>query len=118
MTLKLNPKNDLAFVATIKLANDAGVLTPLTTGSGEAFLATSNDSEATAADASLVGEVLYTGKPGKWLVRFDGSILDSTLLATLFATTTPWCIVQFPNDIRVAVELAYEDAKVVTVVSA
>jgi len=114
--MKLNPLNDLAFLVTIKVTDDGGSSTPLAANAtGTAFLATSNASTATAADATLVVAPLYTGKPGRFLVRFDATLLTSTLLATLFAAETPWCIVTFPGDIRVAVELMYEDALVVAV---
>lgn len=115
--LNLYPKNDLAFVATIKVATDAGVLAPLNTGTGTAFLATSSSSTATAADPSLVGEVVYTNKPGKWLVRFDADLLTPALLASLFANATPYCIVEFEGDVRAVIELAYLDAKLVAVAS-
>lgn len=121
-TLGLYPLNDLAFVATVKVANDAGVLTPLLgAATAEAFLSTSKASTATAAadgDPTLVCTPIYTNKPGKFLVRFDASLLDPTLLASLFtAPAEAWCILIFDGDIRVAIELAYEDSLVVAVSS-
>ena len=119
MTLGLYPLNDLAFVATVKVANDAGVLTPLLgAATATAFLATSKASTATAADPTLVTTPIYTNKPGKFLVRFNAPLLDPALLATLFAAPAEaWCILVFDEDIRVAVELAYEDSLVVAVTS-
>jgi len=115
MTLGLNPKNDLAFLVTVKVANDAGVLSPLLgAATATAFLAVSKSSTAVAADASLVTTPIYTNKPGKFLVRFDASLLLSALLASLFAAPAEaWCILVFEGDIRVAIELAYEDSLVV-----
>lgn len=103
----LYPLNDFAFIATIKVANSAGVLVPLDTTIGTAFLATSDSPTATAADPSLVMTPTYTGAGGKWLIAFDASVLDAALLASLFATATPYVIIQFPNSVRVAVECAY-----------
>lgn len=119
MTVKLHPLNDLAFVATIRKVNGEGALVALTDDDvvdpPTAFLALSSDPEVEAADATLVSTPSYTGKPGKWLVQFDGSVLVPTLLETLFAATTPWCIIQFQDDLRVAVELVYESDRVITV---
>jgi len=107
----LYPTNDFAMIATLRVPNSAGVLVALETGTPSAFLAVSDSPTATAADATLVMTPTYTGAGGKWLVAFDASVLTPALLATLYATTTPYVIIAFPNSIRVAVECAYLASK-------
>ena len=111
----ITPKNDCAFVVTLRLVDDTGRYVNLSTGTLTAFLATSAASTATAADASLVGSVLYTGAGGRWLVRFDASILTPALLASLFETDTPYVIIEGENNVRFAIEAAYADFKLVEV---
>lgn len=111
----ITPKNDCAFLVTLRLVDDTGRYTNLSTGTLTAFLATSDASTATAADNSLVGSVVYTGAGGRWLVRFDASILTSALLASLFASTTPYIIIEGENNVRFAIEAAYSDTKRVEV---
>lgn len=105
------PLNDFAFIATLKVPNSLGVLVALESGTPSAFLAVSDSPTATAADATLVMTPTYTGAGGKWLVAFDASVLTAALLATLYAATTPYVIIAFPNSIRVAVECAYLASK-------
>jgi hypothetical protein len=111
----ITPKNDCAFVVTLRLVDDTGRYVNLTTGTLSAFLAASESSTAEAADPSLVGSVVYTGAGGRWLVRFDASILTSALLASLFASDTPYIIVEGENNVRFAIEAAYSDSKLVEV---
>lgn len=112
---KLNPKNDLAFVATIRVVNASGNYEPLDEGTPTAFLATSSASTATAADVTLVSTPTFTGKAGKWLVKFESDVLTPALLSSLFAAATPWVVIEFAEGVRVAIECAYEDAKLVVV---
>jgi hypothetical protein len=107
------PLNDFAFIATIKVANTAGALVPLTTGTPTAFMAISDSPTATAADASLITVPTYTGAGGKWLVAFDAAQLTPTLLATLFGTRAPYVIIQFPNAVRIVVKCAYSPVRTV-----
>lgn len=112
-TLKLHPLNDLAFVATLKTMGASGALAPLESGAVTAFLATDDAPTATAADSTLVSTPIYTGSGGKWSVRFPASALQPTLLATLFATATPYCILQADGGIRAAIALLYEPVNLV-----
>lgn len=108
-TPKLYPLNDCALLVTVRVVNNAGRYVPLEASvAPTAFLATSNEPTATAADLSLVTTPVYTGASGRWLVAFDAADLTPSLLATLFGSTTPFCIVQFTDDVRVAIELDYE----------
>lgn len=109
----LNPKNDLAFVVTLRVVDDTGRYINLSTGTVTAFLSTSADSEAVAADASLVADVIYTGSGGRWLVRFDASLLLPDLLNTLFANAIPYVIVEAANNVRFAIECQFADSKLV-----
>ena len=111
----LHPKCDLALLVTLKQVNAAGALVPLESGAVTVFVATSSASTATAADPTLTGTATYTGAGGKWLCTVDASVLTSTLLASLFAATTPWFIVWAQDANRIAIELAYLDANVVDV---
>lgn len=80
------------------------------TATVEAFLADSNLPTATAADASLVATCTSIGS-GRWIVEFPGSILDATMLASLFASTTPYAIITADTSVRVAQELAYSASR-------
>ena len=110
----LYPTNDFAMIATLRVPNSAGVLVALETGTPSAFLAVSDSPTATAADATLVMTPTYTGQGGKWLVAFDAAVLTPALLASLFASVTPYIIIAFLNASRVAVECAYLPSKKVT----
>lgn len=116
MSIALYPANDLALTVKLQQVDPtSGVKTPLTDGAVTAFLATTNSPSAVAADASLsVSATHLTG--GKWLVFFDASLLSPTLLDTLFASVTPYLIIQMPDQVRVYVELAYSASRPATVV--
>lgn len=105
------PLNDFAFLATLRVPNAAGVLIPLETGTPSAFLALTDTPTEVAADPTLTMTPTYTGAGGRWLIAFDAAVLTPSLLATLFAATTPYVIVAFPNSIRVAIECAYLASK-------
>jgi hypothetical protein len=114
--VQLHPRNDLAFVVTVRRANSAGRLVPLEQATDPvAFLATSSGSEATAADPTLSVTPTPTGSAGKWLVVFQSDTLTAQALEDAgFAEGTPlYCVVQFDEGVRVAVELALVDTKLV-----
>jgi hypothetical protein len=111
----LFPSNDLAF--TVRLyTTDAttGRRTPLLTGTVTAFLATSSAPTATAADPSLSVAVTHLAAE-KWLVQFDATVLTPTLLATLFASATPYLIIVQAGGIRTVAELVYTPVRLATV---
>jgi hypothetical protein len=116
MTTNLYPKNDLAFVASVRRANSAGRLVPLEAAvNPTAFLATTDSSTAVAADPAFVTTPTPTGRAGAWLVQFDADVLQPAALAAAgFTSSAPlYCIVQFDEGVRVAVELALVDSKLV-----
>lgn len=114
MAISLYPLNDLAVRVTLKVVDQtSGKVVPLTDGTVTAFLATSNSPTATAADPTLTTTGVNLNY-GNYLIGFDGSVLTPTLLASLFATVTPYLIIQQPNDIRVYAELAYTPSRPVT----
>jgi hypothetical protein len=116
MAIPLSPENDLTLLATIKQVNPTtGALEPATTGTTQAFIATSNGPTATEADASLVASGTHTTN-GVWLLNFDATTLDFTLLNGLFASATPWLIVTHSSGVRVYAELAYTPARAAAVV--
>jgi len=109
----LAPLNDCAFVVQIKKVNSAGTMVALDAGSGTAFIADNDAPTATSIDNTLEVTPTYTGANGKWLVEFDAALLLPALLASAFATATPYCIIQFTNGVRIAVELHYQAIKTV-----
>ena len=117
----LYPLNDLYFLVTLsQVSSTTGEVSALTTGSPTCFLATSNSPTATAADATLAGTITHVGtaaagNQGTWLVSFDAAALTAALLATHFATVTPYCIINLTGGIRVYVELAYSASRTATV---
>ena len=112
----LFPLNDLALSVQLKSVDPtSGALSYITTGSVTGFLATSDLPTATAADASLVATCNYSGANGKWTVTIDAALLTAALLNTLFATTTPYLIVQQTNDFRFAIQLAYSASRDIAV---
>lgn len=111
----LYPHGDLALLVTLKKVNAAGAMVPFEAGTVDVFIANSESSTAVAADVTLVGTATYTGAGGKWKVEVDATVLLPALLASLFAATTPWLIVWAQDAQRIAIELAYSDAKVVAV---
>lgn len=114
MAFELNPSNDLSLQVTLKTVDpDTQDILPLTEGTVLAFLATSDSPTATAADATLTTTCTYSTKKKKWLVPFQGSALTPSLLASLFASTPPWCIVTAnATDVRVAIDGEYVPSRV------
>lgn len=113
----LYPSNDISFlVALYDIPGTTGVRSVLTSGTVTAFLATSNLPTATAADPTLTTTATYIAARGKWLVGFLGSALTPTLLNSLFAAVTPYCILTVNStDIRVYVEMVYTASRPATV---
>jgi len=111
----LYAKNDLAFTVDIRMVAETGRLVPLDDAvAPTAFLATSNASTATSADAAFVATPTPTGRPGQWLVQFDAVVLTPAAIAAAFpAMTTAWCIIQFAEGVRAAIELTLSDSNVV-----
>ena len=110
----LNPLNDLNLKVHLDEIDATGALVPVTSGTVTAFLATSKDSTAVAADPSLSVAAVYLSA-GDWLVTFDAAILTSALLAAKFASATPYCVVAAPGRVRVYIPLVYGDARLATV---
>lgn len=104
---KLYPLNDFAtFVKLKDISPTTGVVTPLTTGTVTAFLATSFGPTAVAADATLQTTAVHVGN-GKWLVFLDAAVLTAALLNSKFASTPPYLIVQYAGGLRVYYVGAY-----------
>jgi hypothetical protein len=107
----LAPLNDFVLQATLKEVDaTTGQYVPVTSGSVTAFLATSNASDAAAADPSLVATAVHV-KNGRWLITFDAATLTKQLLSTLFASATPYCIITRSGGFRRYVQLAYSDSE-------
>lgn len=112
MTIALNPYNDLTLLVTLKTVTLAsGVITPVSSGTVAAFLATSNSPTATVADPTLNATCTYTGSLGRWTIAWDGAVLTPTLAATI----TYAIITLNATDIRVAVALTYGASRAATV---
>lgn len=107
----LYPLNDVALVVTLKEVNAAGKQVPLETGVVTGFLAITDDPTATEADPTLLATVAYTGAGGKWKVTLDAGLLTPGLLASLFASATPYLILQLNGGFRVAIEMAYFETR-------
>lgn len=98
----LYPLNDFAkYLRLPDINSTTGNVGYLTSGSVTAFLSTTNGPTATAADATLVMSPTYVPAKQKWLLYFDASVLTVNLLNTLFASTPPYLIVQYPSGFRV-----------------
>ena len=105
--INISPLNDLSIIVILKGVDPAtGKAIQLTTGTVTHFIATSNTPTATAADAALSGVATHVGS-GKWLISYDAAVLTAALLDTLFASVTPYLIIQQPNEFRVYVPLVY-----------
>lgn len=115
MSLTLFAFNDFVKTVTIEQVDAAGAVQPVSTGTVTAFLATSKDTTAVAAHASLSTTAVYTGAGGIWLITLDAAVLTQTLLDTYFATTTPYLIVSLPNGIRVYAKVRYKSTRPATV---
>lgn len=102
----------------------SGKIVPLTTGPVTYFLATSKLPTATAVDPTLTGSAILTvnsaasGAPptGMWLVQLDAIVLTAALLDALFATVTPYLIIQKIGGVRVYVEMLYTPSRAGVVV--
>lgn len=113
--IPLYPLNDLDVLATLKDVDPVtGRVIPLTTGPVTAFISQSNAPTAVPADGALFVNAVNTGR-GKWLISFDAAVLSFTLLDPLFATTTPYLIVEMPGEIRVFAEMIYNPVRPVLV---
>jgi hypothetical protein len=87
------PENDFAkFVTGKEISSTTGAVTAEETGTVTAFFSTSKLPDATAADATLSVDCTFVAGKG-WLVFFDRSVMDYTLLDGLFASATPYLIV-------------------------
>ncbi len=111
MAFNLFPSNDITLVTPLSTVDPTTQqVTPLTSGTVQAFLATSNLPTATAADASLITTCSYSAQTRKWLIPFNGAVLTPSLLDGLFAAnpTACYCIVTANStDIRAVIELVY-----------
>lgn len=111
----LYPLNDLVLeVKLTKVNTTTGATEPLTTGTVTAFIANANTPTATAADPTLTGTCTHVGS-GRWIIEFDAAILTAALLASLFASATPYCIVQVTNGTRTYIELVYAASRAATI---
>lgn len=117
-TNALSPLNDLVVTTVIRGPNaTTGTYEAVTTGTVTGFLATSDAADATTADASWQVTGTYVGgnddgnggtyDAGTWLFHIDAAALTAALLATHFATATPWFIVTRANAMRRTMRLRY-----------
>lgn len=110
----LYPLNDLVLeVKLTKVNTTTGAVEPLTTGTVSAFLATS-PTATSGIDASLVGTCTHIGS-GRWIIEFDAAILTAALLATHFASNTPYCIISVLNGTKTYVQLVYATSRAATI---
>lgn len=106
MAGKLSPLNDLNRYVLIEEVNSSGVVVPVTSGTVTGFLATTNASGATAADATLSASLTYVGgsndiEAGTWLFQLDAAVLTLALLNTHFGSTgVAYLIVKKDNSVR------------------
>lgn len=106
MARKLAPLNDFNRYVDIEEVNASGVVVPLTSGTVTGFLATTNASDATAADATLSASLTYVGGANglpaeRWLFQLDAAVLTKTLLDTHFGESgVAYLIVKKDNGIR------------------
>jgi hypothetical protein len=106
---KLYPLNDFAMYAKIPDINaTTGAIEYIETGTVSAFLATSDSPTATAAHVSLTMSPTFVDAVNQWLVFFDASILTPAVLTPLFATVTPYLILQSSTGVRAVVRLTYD----------
>lgn len=108
---ELSPLNDFIFSLPVTDIDTDGSEIFVTTGTVSAFLATSPDPTADAADDNLRASLSYTGANGVWLGRFDAATLTPTLLDATFATTPPYLIVQRDGGFRVYEKLKYKASR-------
>ena len=91
---------------------------PVTSGAISAFIATTNGPLATAAHANLVAVVTHVGviapvpdgdyPLGTWSIAIDGAGLTQAILDPLFATATPYLIVDRVGDVRRYQKVVYK----------
>lgn len=107
---KISSQNDFALDVFVPKPKSSARGTEGATGLTLAgFLATSNASDATAADASLV--ITSSELSGGWYrVTMDASVLTRTLMNTNFNATTPVLILTSSNNFRRYITLDYDDA--------
>lgn len=106
-TIYLDWENDKILKVRLKEVADGSLTeTPLTTGTVDAWLATTPGGDA--ADPSLVGSAEHISN-GEWRVAFDASVLDRTVLNGLFAATPTACygVVTQPGGFRTYIPLTY-----------
>lgn len=109
--ITLYPLNDFSVKVKLREINPTtGVVSPLTTGTVTAFLATSDAPTAGAADPALEMTPTHLGG-GVWLIFFDATVLTAALLATHFAATPPVLVVVQPGGIRTANAISYAAAR-------
>lgn len=115
MARKLTPLNDFNRLVLIEEVNSSGVVVPVTSGTVTGFLATTNASGATAADATLSASLTYVGgandiAAGTWLFQLDAAALTLALLDTHFASSAvAYLIVKKDNSVRRWERLEYSN---------
>lgn len=113
---QLNPLND--FVRKVYI-EDVDPVTydpvPATSGSVTGFLAVSNAPDAVAADPTLSVSGTHIGA-GVWGFEIDATVLTAALLASLYASATPYFIVYRVGGIRAYERLQYVAARPATIV--
>jgi hypothetical protein len=110
----LFPSNDLALlIKGLKYLDPVdGKAKPRNAASITAFLTTSNLPDAVTAAAALSITCPYiAGSDGDYTILFDASRLGYSVLASLFASATPFLIVQETNGFRVARQLVYTPSR-------
>lgn len=119
MSRPLNPLNKFFRTVVIEDVDDTtGATIPVVSGTLTAFLATSNEPDATAADATLSVTGTHVGVDvpddthpfplGTWLVEIGGNTLTVSLLDSLFTNATPYLIVIYSDLDRVYEKLTYQ----------
>lgn len=107
--MELNPLNDKTVTFQLSVRNSStGVLTPVSTGSVSAIIATTDAPNATAADPTLTFNAVYIGgangfADGTWMVFIDAAVLTVALLAGL--PRYLYLIAIRTGDIRTVVQL-------------
>jgi hypothetical protein len=113
----LSPGNKLFRIALIETVDGStGETTPIVSGTVTAFLAQSNDPDATTANVLFSVSATHVGVAdgdfplGSWLIVIPA--LSATLLDTYFNTTAPpYLIVVRANEARVYEKLHYKRSK-------
>jgi hypothetical protein len=111
----LAPLNDFVWTAKVVLRSaTTGAEEAVTTGTVTGFLATTNTSSATTAEATWSVSGVYIGgangfDAGTWMFQLDAAVLTAALLATHFTTATPYFIVTRTNGVRQWYRLRYQE---------